>query len=207
MALSNRDVVAYGRLSYPTLFVARKVNEDSDKKHYSLTLLIPKTDTATVAAVQAAINAAVQDGVERSVFKQTIDPAQTKYPPLRDGDSMNSNGEPRGSEFAGHWFIAAKSPEARKPFVVNANVQKILDESEIYAGCYVNVALQFYAYSHPTGGKGIAASFAGVQKAKDGEPLGGPSIEATDVFSALGNAPSAPQGGFTQAAPNTGLGF
>ncbi|WP_211440112.1 DUF2815 family protein [Corynebacterium glutamicum] len=198
MALTNRDVTAYGRLSYPDLFVPRQAFEDSDKKSYALTLLIPKSDTATIARVQAAIQAAVQDGVERRVLKNAIDPAQTKNPPLRDGDSMNNNGEPRGPEFAGHWFIAAKSPESRKPFVVDQNVQPIINEADIYAGCYVNAAFQFYAYNHKSGGVGIAASFSGVQKAKDGEPLGGPAIEATDVFSALGGAPAAAQGGFGQ---------
>lgn len=208
MATTNRDVTVFGRLSYPNLFEARAMNEDSDKKHYSATLLIPKTDTTSIAAVQAAINAAVQQGVSDGKFKQPIDPAQTKYPPLRDGDSMNSNGEPRGPEFAGHWFIAAKSPETRKPFVVNGNVQPIIDASEIYAGCYVNVALQFYAYSHATGGKGISASLVGVQKAKDGEPLGGAPVDAADVFSKIAGAAPATGGFGQQAAPATGgLGF
>ena len=202
MSKTARDIVIPGRLSYPALFQPRQVAQDSDKKNYQATLLIPKSDANTVAIIQAAIQAAVDQGVADGKFKQPIDPNQTKYPPLRDGDTMNSNGEPRGAEFAGHWFISSKAPENRKPFVVDGNVQPIIQESDVYAGCYVNAALQFFPYSHATGGKGISVSLQGIQKARDGEPLGGGIVEASDVFSALPGAQAAPAqtGGFGQPA-------
>lgn len=184
MAKSNRDVTAAGRLSYPNLFTPRQANEQAAPK-YSATLLIPKSDTTTVARVQAAIDAAVQDGVDRRVFKTAIDPAQSKYPPLRDGDKPNDSGEPRGPEFAGHWFISAKAGTQRKPFVVDQQLQPIIDENDIYAGCYVNMAVQFFAYEN-SGNKGISAALVGVQFAKDGDRLGGPALEAEDVFGVIG---------------------
>lgn len=196
MATSNRDATIYARLSYPALFVPRKPSEESDKLNYSATLLIPKDDQATIQRINAAVQAAVQMGVETGKFKQTIDPQQTKYPPLRDGDSMNSNGEPRGPEFSGHYFIAAKSPEARPPFIVDGQLNPIITESEVYAGCYVHAAIQFFPYSHATGGKGISTSLVGIQKVKDGDPLGGVALEAADVFSALGNTGASPDLGF-----------
>lgn len=184
MAKSNRDVTAAGRLSYPNLFTPRQANEQAAPK-YSATLLIPKSDTTTVARVQAAIDAAVQDGVDRRVFKTAIDPAQSKFPPLRDGDKPNDSGEPRGPEFAGHWFISAKAGTQRKPFVVDQQLQPIIDENDIYAGCYVNMAVQFFAYEN-SGNKGISAALVGVQFAKDGDRLGGPALEAEDVFGVIG---------------------
>lgn len=198
MAKTNRDVTVYGRLSFEHLFTPHAVNENADPK-YSMTLLIPKTDTKTVEALNTAINNAVQDGVERHVFKQAIDPTQTKYPPLRDGDKPNDSGEPRGPEFAGHWFIAAKASTKRKPFVVDGNLQPIIDESEIYSGCYINAAVQFFAYEN-SGNKGISASLVGVQKVKDGERLGGQPLEAEDVFSTLGGG-----AGAQAAEPNLGF--
>ena len=183
MAKSNRDVTAAGRLSYPNLFTARAANEQAAPK-YSATLLIPKTDTATIQRVQAAIDAAVQDGVDRHVFKQPIDPSHSKYPPLRDGDLPNESGEPRGPEFAGHWFISAKAGAQRKPFIVDQQLQPIIDENDIYAGCYVNMAVQFFAYEN-SGNKGISAALVGVQFVKDGERLGGPALEAEDVFGVI----------------------
>lgn len=195
MATTNRDVTVFGRLSFAHLFSPQAPNENAEPK-YSATILIPKTDTDTITRVQAAIQAAVTDAVDRRTFKQPIDPAMTKYPPLRDGDSMTDSGEPRGPEFAGHWFIAAKASTKRKPFVVDGSLQPIIDESEIYSGAYCNFAIQFFGYEN-SGNKGISASLIGVQKVKDGERLGGPALEAADVFSALGGQ-----------VPNTGgLGF
>ena len=110
--ISNRAVKAKGRLSYPNLFTARAINDQGAPK-YSATLLIPKSDTATVERVQAAIDAAVKDGVDRRIFKGAVDPSRSKYPPLRDGDSPKDDGTPRGDEFAGHWFIAAKASTKR----------------------------------------------------------------------------------------------
>lgn len=187
MAITNRDVTAAGRLSYPNLFVPRKADDNAEPK-YSATLLIPKTDTATVQRVQAAIDAAVKDGIDRGVFKVPIDPSSTTYPPLRDGDTPNKNGEPRGEEFAGHWFIAAKASTKRKPFVVHGDRSPLINEEDIYAGCYVNMAVQFYAYDSKAGGKGISASLVGVQFVKDGERLGGPALEAEDVFGVIGDS-------------------
>lgn len=188
--ISNRAVKAQGRLSYPNLFTARAANETAKPK-YGATLLIPKTDTATVQRVQAAIDAAVQDGIERRIFKGAVDPSRSKYPPLRDGDTPKDDGSPRGEEFAGHWFISAKAPgDKPRPAVVDANVQPVMDESEIYPGCYVNMFVEFYAYDQ-SGNKGIAASLRGTQFVRDGERLGGEQLEAGDMFSTVAGSDTA----------------
>lgn len=194
MAKSNRDVTAAGRLSFPNLFVPRAANDQAAPK-YSATLLIPKSDTATIERVQAAIDAAVKDGVERKIFKQQIDASQTKYPPLRDGDTAKDSGEPRGPEFAGHWFISAKAGAQRKPFIVDQQLQPVIDENDIYAGCFVNMAVQFFAYEN-SGNKGISAALVGVQFVKDGERLGGPALEAEDVFGVIGGGAQTNELGF-----------
>lgn len=194
MALTPRDVTAFGRLCYAHLFTPHAPNDQSEAK-YSVNILIPKSDTQTVARVQAAIKAAVQDAVERGTFKQAVDPQAMKYPPLRDGDSLTDGGEPRGPEFAGHWFIVAKSSAKRKPFIVDGQMNPIIDEGEVYSGCFANVAVQFFGYAN-SGNRGISASLTGVQKVKDGERLGGPAVEASDVFSML-----------SPAAPMNNLGF
>ena len=65
-----------------------------------------------------------------------------------------------------------------------------MDESEIYAGCYVNMFVEFYAYEN-SGNKGIAASLRGVQFVRDGERLGGEPLEAEDMFSVVGGGTAA----------------
>lgn len=189
MAKTDRDITVKGRLSFEHIFSPQAPNDNAEPK-YSLTLLIPKNDPQ-IPAIQTAIQAAVTDAVERGTFKQAINPAQTKYPPLRDGDSMTDSGEPRGAEFNGHVFISAKASTKHKPFVVDGNLQPIIDESEVYSGCYVNVAIQFFGYSN-SGNKGVSASLIGVQKVADGERLSGPALEAEDVFGVLGGGAQEP---------------
>ena len=195
MALTARNVTFPARLSYNDLFTPRAA-EQGGKPKYEAVLLIPKNDEKTIAAVNAAINAAVQDAVSRGTIKQAIDPAMTQYPPLRDGDRPKNNGESRGDAYQGHWFITAKAPESRKPFVVDGNVRPILDQSEVYSGMYVNAAVEFYVYSN-SGNVGVAASLDGIQKDKDGERLGAAPVTAEDVFSTLGGAAA--------ASPNLGF--
>lgn len=189
MAITNRDATFPARLSFNDLFTPRAQAEGADPK-YQAVLLIPKTDEKTIAAINAAIDAAVQDAVTRGTIKQAIDPTMTQYPPLRDGDRPKNNGEPRGDAYQGHWFISAKAPESRKPFIVDGNVRPILDQSEVYSGMYVNAAVQFYVYS-TSGNVGVAASLNGIQKVKDGERLGAEPTTAEDVFSALGGGAAA----------------
>ena len=183
MALSPRTVTVYGRLSYAHLNTPHAPNEQAEPK-YSATLLVEKTNTQAIEAIQAAIKAAVDDGVTRRIFTQAIDPTHTKYPPLRDGDTPNDSGEARGEEFQGHWFIAAKNKN--QPIVVNAQRQPVIDPDDVYSGCYVNMAVEFYAYSN-SGNKGISASLIGVQKVKDGDRLGGEPPKAEDVFGIVNN--------------------
>ena len=59
------------------------------------------------------------------------------------------------------------------------NVQPILEQSEVYSGCYGNISVNFYAYSK-NGNKGIAAGLGNIQKLKDGESLGSSSTAAED---------------------------
>ena len=42
----------------------------------------------------------------------------------------------------------------------------------MFAGFYIYAALQFFTYSQATGGKGISVSLQGIQRAREGEPLG-----------------------------------
>lgn len=200
MAINPRTITIYGRLSYAHLNTPHAPNDQAEPK-YSATLLINKTNTDALQAINTAIKAAVDDGVNRRTFNQPIDPNHTKYPPLRDGDTPNDSGEPRGQEFAGHYFIAAKNK--KQPIVVDTQRQPIIDPDEVYSGCYVNMAVEFYAYSN-SGNKGISASLIGVQKVKDGDRLGAEPPKAEDVFGVVNsnNTSNSPW-----STPGADLGF
>ena len=204
MALNVRTIVVQGRLSYAHLAKPHAPNDQAEPK-YSVSVLIPKTDQA-IAAIQAAIQAALQDGVTRGIWNSMPDPTAFRYPPLRDGDTPTDSGESRGQEYSGHYFVSAKN---KRPVFLrdaqNNEIAVMLADQELYSGCYANVALEFFAYSN-SGNKGVTASLLGVQKVRDGEPLGEAGPSADDLFGAAA-APAQNTGGFgqTQAAPTGGL--
>lgn len=159
------------RLSYVNVFEPRAAQPGQEAK-YSLCVLIPKSDKETLAKVQAAVEAAKQAGV--ATWGGKI-PAGLKMP-LRDGDTERDS-----PEYKGCYFINCNSKQ--KPGVVDAAVNPILDQSEMYSGCYGRVSINFYAYNQ-NGNKGIGAGLQNVQKVADGEPLSGRS-RAEDDFTAV----------------------
>lgn len=169
--MSTKVVTGKVRLSYVNLFVPRAGAAGQEPK-YSLCVLIPKSDTATVNKIKAGIEAAKEAG--KAMWGGKV-PAGLKSP-LRDGDAERDS-----DEYKGHWFINANSKQ--KPGVVDANVQPILDADEVYSGCYGRVALNFYPFNRE-GNRGVAAGLQNVQKLADGEPLSGRS-RAEDDFTAV----------------------
>ena len=161
------------RLSYANIWQAKSINGGAPK--YSASVLIPKSDTKTVAKVKAAIQAAYDEGEGKLKGNGKTAPSLASLKtPLRDGDTERPDDE----AYAGHWFINADSNTA--PGVVDANREPIYDTSEIYSGVYARVSLSFYAFNS-NGNRGIACALQNIQKVRDGEALGGKS-KAEDDF-------------------------
>ena len=145
---------------------------------YSASLIIPKSDTVTIAKIRAAIQAAYDEGQARLKGNSKYVPAlEDLKTPLRDGDK-----ERKGDEaYADSYFVNANS--TIKPGVVDADRQPILDSSELYSGIIGRASVSFYAYNR-NGNRGIAAGLNNIQKLADGTPLGGHS-RAEDDFADL----------------------
>ena len=167
---ATKVVTGKCRLSYVNVFEPRAAKPGQTAK-YSLCVLIPKSDIDTINKIKAAVKAAAEAGVATLGGKI---PAGLKSP-LRDGDAERDS-----AEYKGHYFINCNSKQ--KPGIVDANVRQILDQDEVYSGCYGRVAINFYAYNQE-GNKGIGAGLQNVQKVADGEPLSGRS-RAEDDFTA-----------------------
>lgn len=169
----TKVVTGVVRLSYANIWQAKSINGGAPK--FSTSVLIPKSDTATVQKIKAAIQAAYDEGQSKLKGNGKSVPALSALKtPLRDGDLERPDDE----AYAGHWFINANSNTA--PGVVDINRQPIFDTSEIYSGVYVRVSLSFYAFNS-NGNRGIACGLQNVQKIKDGESLGG-KARAEDDF-------------------------
>lgn len=161
------------RWSYVNAWEAKSINGGTPK--FSVSLLIPKNDVLTVKKIQAAIQAAYEEGEGKLKGNgRTVPPLSVLKTPLRDGDAER----PDDSAYAGHYFVNANSNTA--PGIVDAERQPIIDRSEVYSGVYGRASISFYAYN-VNGNKGIACSLNNLQKIKDGEPLGGKS-RAEDDF-------------------------
>lgn len=164
---NNTKVIVPCRFSYLHCWEPDSVNGGDPK--YSVSAIIPKSDTKTVNAIKAAIEQAKKDSISKWGGKV---PANLKLP-LRDGDIDRPDDE----AYAGCYFFNANSRQA--PQVVDSKVQPILDQSEVYSGCYGKISVTFYGYNS-NGNRGIAAGLGNIQKLKDGESLGGRTSAADD---------------------------
>lgn len=165
------------RLSYANLTTPRASQQGGEAK-YSVTLLIPKTDNATIANINASIKAAYEDGVSKKWGGAHPTPKVI----LHDGDGLRENGTPYGDECKGHYVITASTKN--KPQVVGIdNIECELAPSDIYSGMYARVTVNFFPYN-TAGSKGVGCGLGNVLKTRDGEPLSG-GASATSDFEGL----------------------
>ncbi|MCR4442168.1 MAG: DUF2815 family protein [Peptococcaceae bacterium] len=162
------------RLSYVHLFKPY-ANQPGQEPKYSVTILLPKSDIATKQRIDAAIQSAIQQGINSKW--NGVRPPHIKTP-IWDGDGVRQNGEPFGPECKGHWVFTASSKQ--QPAVVDTSIQPILNQSEVYSGIYARVNINFFPFN-TNGNRGIGCGLGPVQKLADGEPLGG-QITAEAAF-------------------------
>ena len=180
------------RFSYAHVFTPYAAMQGQEEK-YSVTVLVPKSDVATKARIDAAIQAATERGVSEKWGG--VRPPRVSTP-VYDGDGVRpSDGAEFGKECKGHWVFTASAKAEYPPEVVDSMGNPIIQQSEVYSGCYGRVNVTFYPYAYG-GKKGIGCGLGPVQKLRDGEVLGGGRVSAAAAF---GTAPG------QQVDPITGL--
>lgn len=161
------------RWSYANVWDAKSINGGTPK--YSVSLIIPKSDTKTIGKIQAVIQAAYEEGQSKLKGNGKSVPALSFIKtPLRDGDTERPDDE----AYKNSYFINANSATA--PSIVDANRNPILERSEVYSGVYGRASISLYAFNS-NGNRGIACGLNNLQKISDGEPLGSKS-RAEDDF-------------------------
>lgn len=168
----TKVVTGVVRLSYANVHEPKSINGGTPK--FSVSLIIPKSDTKTLAAIQQAIDAAMEEG--RGKFGGKVPSKATLKLPLRDGDIDRPDDE----AYADCYFVNANSSSA--PEIVDKSLNPILNRSEVYSGIYARVSINFYAFNS-NGNRGIACGLGNIQKVRDGEPLGGKASAADDFTS------------------------
>ena len=160
------------RWSYANVWDPKSINGGTPK--YSVSLIIPKSDTVTVNKIKAAIQAAYEEGESKLKGTSKVCPAlDVIKTPLRDGDKER----PGDEAYANSYFINANSGTA--PGIVDADRQPIIDRSEVYSGVYGRASINLYAFNS-NGNRGIACGLNNLQKIRDGEPLGSKASAEAD---------------------------
>jgi hypothetical protein len=113
---------------------------EGGKPKFSVSLVIPKSDTKTVERIRAAIQAAYEEGASKLKGNGKSVPALSAIrTPLRDGDKDRPDDE----VYKGCWFINANSDSA--PGIVDADRQPILTRSEMYSGVKGRASINLYS--------------------------------------------------------------
>jgi len=159
------------RASFVHIFEPQSINGSEPK--YSCSLIIPKSDTATISQIKAAIEEAKQAGIPKWGGKV---PSPLKMP-LRDGDVDRAD----DPAYENSYFINATRNEA--PDIVDGKRKPITDPMAVYSGCYIRALVNFYPFN-ANGNKGIACGLQCIQFWHHGEPLNG-RVRAEDAFDDL----------------------
>lgn len=173
MASATQITTGKVRFSYVYLFSPR-LSQDGGPAKYSVTLLIPKSDKATLAKIKNAMDAAKSNFLAKNSGKKL--PANLTNT-LHDGDGTRDSGESFGPECKGCYVMNVSSTNA--PVIVDANKAPITNPQELYSGCYGRAVINFYVYDY-MGKRGISAGLNGVMKLYDGEPLAGGVVTDSD---------------------------
>ena len=170
--MSTKVITGKVRFSYVNIFTSRAFKAGQDEK-FSVCLLIPKEDKATIKKIKAAIDEAIQEGISSKWGGKK--PANLKLP-LRDGDDERAD---EAEEYVGMYFLNANSNQ--KPGIVDKDLNEILDPDEVYSGCWGRASINFYAFNS-NGNRGVGVGLNNIQKLSDGERLGAARASAESDF-------------------------
>lgn len=83
------------------------------------------------------------------------------------------------------WIIMSFSANAdRRPGIVDAKLQDVIDDSDIYSGAWYRAQVRAFAYDK-AGNKGVSFGLQNVQKLRDDDPLGNGRIPASKAFESV----------------------
>lgn len=167
-------------LSFPHLFHPQSSIDGEGKEKYSCALVFP--EGTNLKELQEEV---MRVGTDRwgEKFLKMVREGAVRLPFRTDGASK---GYPEGAT-----FINVRS--TRQPGVVDARVQPIIDEREIYPGCWVRATVSAFAYD-TKGNKGVSFGLNNVQKLADGEPLDGRRAPEDEFEAMMDETPNSLEG-------------
>jgi hypothetical protein len=164
-------------ISFPNLFVPKAVMGQGEPTYGCTLLFDPKINADDLRRIQAACEAAAdkvwppRGGDDDWRPKRGLKDDAIFHWPLTDG---NRKSERAG--YAGKIYINARTKQ--RPGVVDQALQRILDDTLIYPGAFVNASISFFAYSRPR--MGVGCGLNNIQFVRDGTRLGGRTAPEDD---------------------------
>ena len=173
MAAPVKVVTGKAIIAHPFLFTPRPESSEIDPGKYTAMVIVKKSDTETVAKLKAAVEAAL-----KAQWPDKIPGGLSK--PVKDGDAKFAEDEKKHHYLKGTYYLNVKT--TTKPKVFDAQVQEIIDPTEITSGDYAKVSMNFKAFDK-AGNKGVGVYVNAVQHLGKGpEVIGGGN--AADDFEA-----------------------
>lgn len=166
---SKNELVVF---SYPYVFTPRPKDPDDleSEKQYSVVPLISKKHKTNIARIKAAIEAAIQYGIETNKDWKGKRPKNLTLP-LHDGDEKfeEKDEDPKYASYCGNFYLNARTKD--KPGIVNLKGDAI-SEDAFYPGCKGVISVSFFPFFHK-GKYGVGVALNHCAKTADGERLAG----------------------------------
>lgn len=172
MRVTLKDV----RLTFPQIFEAKRVNEQSEPR-YSAAFLFSRKHPSVAEIQKAILDSAKEKWKDKAADTLKYLQAADRLA-VHDGDGKSDY-----DGYAGNLFINASNK--LRPLVIDGNRAPLTaSDGKPYSGCYVNAIVDFWAQDNQFG-KRVNASLLGIQFLRDGERLAGGSAAAADDFEAI----------------------
>ncbi len=174
-APAGRILLKNVRIAFPNLFEASTVAGEGEPR-YGAAFILPQ-DHPQLKDIRAKIMAVATEKWKDKVEAVVKGLEKTDKVALHDGDT-----KPAYDGFVGNLFISASAKVSARPTVINKDKTPLTDrDGVIYAGCYVNASIDFWAQDNAYG-KRINAQLRGVQFARDGDAFSAGRPADTDEF-------------------------
>ncbi len=172
---AGRMMLKNVRLAFPALWEAETVNGEG-KPSFSAALLLDP-EHPQVGEIRQRMLAVANDKWKdkgASVYKAL---EKSDKLALHDGDAKSNY-----DGFPGNLYVSAAAQEGARPAIIDGQRRQLTPkDGKPYAGCYVNVSLEFWAQDNAYG-KRINAQLRGVQFLRDGDAFSAARPADADEF-------------------------
>jgi hypothetical protein len=159
---TGRILIKNVRLAFPNLWEPTTVGGEGEPR-YSANLILP-SDHPQLDEIRKKLQAVAKEKWAAKAVEIYKGLEKTDKLALHDGDTKTQY-----DGFAGNWFLATAAQQTARPTVIDGNRTPLTPkDGRPYAGCYVNVSVDFWAQDNKYG-KRINAQLRGVQFLRDGD--------------------------------------